>query len=497
MAVFLGIDLGTQSLKAMLLDSDRGILNIQQEPYDIVIPELGWAEELPEHWWEALKRSLARMKQDCPMVFSAIETIGFSGQMHGMVALDGANAPVYPAIIWVDQRSHKQVEEIERALPPEILARSLHNRVFTGFGFPSLLWLKEEQPDVFRKVRKICAPKDYLRLRLIGGAPETDTSDASSMNGFDFERRDWNFELLSRFGLDSALFPSCHEATEPAGTVTRQAAEETGLPEGAAVVYGSGDLPAVGMGCGMYKEGMAVVNIGTGATYSCYSDGDIFDPELRMQEFCNAVNRAYILCGAILSGGLSLNWLKNKVLDIPDYAEVNRLAGEVPAGSDGLVFLPYLGGERAPHMDMNASGLFFGLRHMHGRGHFCRAVMEGVTFALKDCDRLMEQNGIRNHTIIASGGGAKSRFWLQLQADILDKEIVVTASEEEACLGACIIAGLGTGIFRSAKEACARFVRFRDRRYTPDARTARFYSERYEIYHALYPQLKELMRKNR
>ena len=271
MAVILGIDLGTQSLKAMLLDTDRGPLDIESEAYEISIPKPGWAEEDPNRWWSALKSVLARMKLAQPTAFAAIESIGFSGQMHGFVALDAEERPVYPAIIWVDQRSKRQVEEIESAYSFEELARTMHNHVFTGFGFPSLLWLKQELPEVFARIHRICAPKDYLRLLLIGGEAETETSDASSMTGFDFTHRDWNRDVLERFGLPAELFPTCHEAIQVAGTVSRSAAEETGLPEGARVVYGSGDQAAVLLGCGLYEEGKALVNIGTGATYNCYS----------------------------------------------------------------------------------------------------------------------------------------------------------------------------------------------------------------------------------
>lgn len=496
MAIILGIDLGTQSLKAMLLDTDRGPLDIESEAYEISIPKPGWAEEDPNRWWSALKSVLARMKLAQPTAFAAIESIGFSGQMHGFVALDAEERPVYPAIIWVDQRSKRQVEEIESAYSFEELARTMHNHVFTGFGLPSLLWLKQELPEVFARIHRICAPKDYLRLLLIGGEAETETSDASSMTGFDFTHRDWNRDVLERFGLPAELFPTCHEAIQVAGTVSRSAAEETGLPEGARVVYGSGDQAAVLLGCGLYEEGKALVNIGTGATYNCYSQKDVYDARLRVQEFCNAIARSYILCGAILSGGLCMSWMKNRVLGIENYDAVNQYAREVPAGSEGLIFLPYLGGERAPHMDFNASGVFFGLRHIHDRRYFCRAVMEGVAMALKDCDALMSDNGINCRTIIASGGGAKSPVWMQILADVLEKEVVITAVEEEASLGACILAGIGTGIFASAADACDRFVRLRNERYEPIAENAAHYAQTYEMYRALYPQLKDLMQKN-
>lgn len=496
MAVILGLDLGTQSLKAMLLDTDCGVLNIQNEAYDLSFPELDWAQEDPEAWWSALKAVLARMKQAEPTAFAAVSVIGFSGQMHGMVPLDRNNVPVMPAIVWVDQRSKKQVQEIEESYSQQELAENMHNRIFTGFGFPSLLWIKEERPEVFADIHKICSPKDYLRLRLIGGEPETEMSDASSMTAFDFTNRCWNETVLRKFGLNKDLFPTPHESVEIAGTVTAEAAAETGLPKGTRVVYGSGDVAAVAMGCGMYREGIGISNIGTGGNFNCYSSRDTYDRKLRMQEFCNAIDRSYILCGAMLSAGLSLSWLKKKVVGIEDYGYLNQIAAAVPAGSEGLIFLPYLGGERAPHMDFNATGSFFGLRHVHEQGHFCRAVMEGVTFALKDSQRIMEENGVVSQKIIASGGGAKSPLWLQIQADIFEKEIVVTQTEEEACLGACLIAGIGAGIFHDPADACQRLVKLQDRHYEPISSNVEIYRQRYEIYRELYPQLKDLMKRN-
>lgn len=496
MAVILGIDLGTQSLKAMLLDTEKGCLFSDGGAYDIAIPQLGFAEESPQDWWQALIQVLGKMKAERPREFDAIQVIGFSGQMHGLVPLDGENEPVCPAIIWVDQRAKRQVEEISSAYSFDKLAQLLHNRVFTGFGFPSLLWIKQERPELFSKIRKVCCPKDYLRLKLIGGDAETDVSDASSMTGFDLTGRNWQFDVLDKFGLDRELFPKCHESTEIAGQVTEKAARETGLRAGTKVVYGSGDLAALLLGCGIYKEGISAANIGTGANYNCFSKEDRYDSGLRMQEFCNCIDGSYALAGAILSGGLSLSWLKNKILNCSDYGEIDRLAGQIQPGSEGVIFLPYLGGERAPHMDYNATGLFFGLQHMHDKRHICRSVLEGVIFALKDAERLIEDCGVKNHTVVACGGGARSPLWLQIQADIFEKEVVVTEMNEQASLGACITAGIGAGIFSSAKEGCDSQVRLKSQRYEPNVQSFEVYRHRYDIYRSLYPCLKDLMKRN-
>ncbi len=497
MGVILGIDLGTQSLKAMLLDTHSGESICAGAAYELKIPQADHAQEEPKDWIDALCSALHRLRAEKPLWFSAVCAVGFSGQMHGLVAVDSEGKPLCPAIVWVDQRSKQQVAQIESVFSADELARTMHNRVFTGFGLPSLLWLKQECPEIYAQTARICSPKDYLRAFLTGGLPETDVTDASSMTGFDFSARDWNRPLFDRLGLDPRKLPHCHESTELAGCVCRKAAEQTGLAEGIPVVFGSGDLPAVLLGCGAYREGYAVANIGTGGNYSCYSADDRYDKGLRMQEFCNAIHRSYALCGATLSGGLSVSWIKNKVLGIADYDELNEMVRSVPEGSEGLIFLPYLGGERTPHMDYHATGLFFGLRHLHERPHFCRAVMEGVTFSLKDAQRVLEESGASNHTVIAAGGGARSPIWLQMQADIFEKEILVTTVEEQACLGACLVAGLGIGLLPSAESACERFVSYQSQRYIPNEVNFPVYRRRYETYRALYPRLKDLMAENR
>lgn len=496
MAIILGIDVGTQSLKAMLLDTEKGCLFSEGAGYDIIIPEAGFAEENPEDWWKALKEVLTKMRQQNRPEFDAIQVIGFSGQMHGVVALDKANKAVAPAIIWVDQRSKQQVERINSDHSKAELASLLHNRVFTGFGFPSLLWMKEERPELYAQIHKVCSPKDYIRMKLTG-LVGTDMSDASSMTGFDLKNRQWQYELLEKYGLNREIFPECHESTEIAGEVTDEAGRETGLPVGTKVVYGSGDLAALLLGCGICAEGTSAANIGTGANYNCYSAEDRYDSQLRMQEFCNAVDGSYALAGAILSGGLSQSWLKKNVFDSQlSYGEIDALANQVKPGSEGVIFLPYLGGERAPHMDYNATGMFFGLQHIHDRRHICRAVLEGVAFALKDAESVVEGCGVKNHTVVACGGGARSPLWLQIQADIFEKEVIVTKENEQASLGACIIAGIGAGIFSSAAEGCASLVRFKEDRYEPNQGNLEIYRHRFGVYRSLYPSVKDLMRIN-
>jgi xylulokinase len=492
MAIILGIDLGTQSVKSSLLDTQKGVIQTEAKAYEIKVPKPRYAEQDPEEWWEATKYVLAKLKASCEKEFGAIEAIGLTGQMHGLVALDKSYKPVIPAIIWLDQRSEKQVAEIEERIPFSEIASVIHNRIFTGFAFPSLLWLKENEPAVYSKIYKICCPKDYIRMKLTGEIA-CEVTDASSTTIFDVPKRDWYFDAIDKFGLGRDKFPKCYESTEVAGRISASVSAETGLAKGTKVVYGSGDQSAHSIGNGAYHSGVLICNIGTGGVIATYSKHDVFDKQLRIHSFCNAIDNSYVVFGAMLAGGLSLNWLKNKVLDIEEYSDVSSLAADVTAGSEGLIYLPYLCGERTPHMNAGATGMLFGLKYLHDRKYLSRAVMEGVSFALKDSVLVLEEVGIKADRIIASGGGAKSEVWLQIQADIFDKEIQVISTEEQATLGACIIAGLGTGIFNSTKEACNRFVKFEDRVYCPDRKNVNKYNELFEIYQSLYQRNKDLM----
>lgn len=492
MAVILGIDLGTQSVKSSLFDTQKGIIQTEAKAYDIKVPKPEYAEQDPEEWWEATKYVLAKLKASREKEFGAIEAIGLSGQMHGLVMLDKHGKPVYPAIVWLDQRSKKQVAKIEETLSFTERASVIQNRTFTGFAFPSLMWIKENKPSIYKYIYKICCPKDFIRMKLTGDIA-TEVTDASSTTMFDISKRDWYYDALDRFGLNKDIFPVCYESTEIAGKISASVSAETGLSKGIDVIYGSGDQSALSIGNGAYHSNVLICNIGTGGVVSTYSKSDVFDKQMRIHSLCNAIDNAYVVFGAMLSGGLSLNWLKNKILSVEEYSEISSLAEDITEGSEGLIFLPYLCGERTPHMNTNATGMFFGLKFLHDRKHISRAVMEGVTFALKDSVMIMEEIGIKADRIIASGGGAKSKVWLQMQADVFNKEIQVIDVEEQATLGACIIAGIGTGIFQNAKEACDEYVTFKDKVYIPKQKNINKYNEAFKVFQSLYQKNKDIM----
>lgn len=485
MHTILGIDVGTSSVKAMLLDCTLGVVDVQSAAYDVSIPHTGWGEQDPHIWWDGLMTCLAELRQKHAQAYAAIRAIGFSGQMHGLVTVDAEGEPVRPAILWMDQRAQEECRELREKLGDEMIRSTMHNRLFSGFAFPSLVWLKKHEPDAYARIACVMQPKDYIRYRLTG-ILGTEVTDASATLMFDVGRRQWAWEAIDMAGLDRSMFPACHESSEVQGTVCAEAAKQTGLSCDVLVTFGMGDQQAQSIGNGAIRENMLICNIGTGGQVSAFSHRDHFDPDLRMHTFCHGVDQAYSIFGAALCSGMALKWLKRNVLNNEPYEELSALAGEIEPGSEGVIFLPYLSGERSPHMDPNASGAFYGLRLSHDRRHMIRAVMEGVVFSLKDSLALLEALGIQGERIIASGGGASSPVWLQMQADIFEKEVVVSKVSEQACLGACMIAGVGAGLFESIGAACDRFVEYDSVIYRPRKAYVPMYREGWKRFKSLY-----------
>lgn len=492
MGTLLGIDIGTSSLKMMLLDEDKGVIATEAKKYDVEIPSADCAEQNPHSWWKAAVELCCRLKKEHGGPFSRIEGIGLSGQMHGLVTVDICGNVLRPAIIWLDQRSCGEVEEINSRISPEERSRILHNRIYPGFAFPSLLWMKKNEPDLYSRIHKIMQPKDYIRFKLTGRYG-TDVSDASATAMFDVGKRQWAWELIDRFQLPRDIFPHCGESTEIAGRVAPESAASCGLKAGIPVIYGCGDQMAQSIGNGVSGEGQIVSNIGTGGQISAYSAKDVYDTELRTHTFCHGLNQAYTVFGATLSCGLSLKWLVTNILSVGSFEQCNELASQAPPGSDGILYLPYLSGERTPVMNARAKGVLYGLKLEHDKRHVIRSVMEGIIFSLKDSLVLLEQMGIRSDQIIASGGGAVSGLLLQMQADIFEKEIRVCNVKEQACLGACILAGLGTGLFGDIETAGKKFITFKEYVYKPEGSNRQVYRKNYERYHDLYENTKGMM----
>ena len=492
MASLLGIDIGTSGTKVMLLDEKTGVAGVESETYQVSIPRMGYAEQDPDVWWEAVLCCLSRLREKYGQCYSEVAGIGFSGQMHGLVMVDADGRPIRPAILWLDQRSTEECDELNERLPKELITGSLRNRIFTGFALPSLLWVKKHESEHFSAIHKVMQPKDYIRYKMTGmfGA---EVSDASASLMFDIVKRDWALEIQKLCGFPPSIFPECHESGEIQGRVSHECAALTGLCETVPVIYGMGDQQAQSIGNGVFCEGTFICNIGTGGQVSAFSGKPSYDPALRTQTFCHGIDGAWTIYGAVLNAGMSLKWLKDNILGERSFEKLSEMAGEVPAGSEGLIFLPYLTGERTPHMDTAARGMFFGLHLSHTGKHMARAVMEGVTFALRDSMEILEQAGNPCGRMISSGGGAASSVWLQIQADVFNREIQVCRVSEQACLGACLLAGVSVGIFKSLEEAARRFVTMEERTYRPDKERAAVYEAAFRKYRELYGRTKALL----
>ena len=492
MRTILGIDLGTSSVKAMLFDAEQGVIAVRAEEYGVDIAHPGWAQQSPALWWESLVRVLRWLESHYREAYRSVCAVGYSGQMHGMVLTDAKGQPVRPAVIWLDQRAGRQLEEIGAALSEEDMGNVFCNRVSSGFAFPSLLWVREQEPEIFARAAHFLSPKDYIRYKMTGeiGA---EVVDASSTTLFATGERDWAWEVIDRFHLPPQLFPKVHESADIAGTVTAQCEAQTGLPAGIPVIYGSGDQPAQSIGNGVIGPGRIISNIGTGGQISAFSSRSAYDKKLRTNTFCHAIRNAWTIFGATLCSGMSLSWAKNKVFRAGSYEEINAAVAAVSPGADGLIYLPYLSGERTPHMNPDARGVFFGMTLGQEQGHFLRAVMEGVTYSLRDCLGILQELGVDAPEIIASDGATASPQWMQMQADILGKPVRVSRVKEQACLGSCLLAAVGTGVLPSLEEACGRFALMDERVYLPDAANADVYREGYDTYRRLYERLWDLM----
>ncbi|MCM3270846.1 xylulokinase [Paenibacillus elgii] len=485
MSYFLGIDLGTSSVKALLIRMDGQAQGFAQEHYSIDVPQAGWAEQSPEMWWKAAVRAIRKALAVSKLNPGDIRGIGFSGQMHGLVALDRNGKAVRPGIIWADQRSIEQVEEINAMLREQQFLHQTMNAVSTGFALPSLLWMKEHEPAHFASIDKILLPKDYLRYRLTGEVA-TEATDASSTLAFNTLERAWAYDLLNKLNVPVEFFPDCYNPMDLAGYVTEKAALETGLKVNTPVVYGGSDQCMQAVGNGIVAPGIVSLNIGTGGQVSTMLEQPLYDEECRMNTFNHIFPNTWNIQGSSLNSGLSVKWLKDNVLHLRDFDEMTELASRAAPGSEGVIFLPYLSGERTPHMDPLAKSCFFGLTLKHRQEHMVRSVFEGVVYSLRDALELLEAKGIRCEKVIASGGGAKSPVWLQIQADILGKEIFTTTTEEEACVGAAIMAAVGTGAYPSVHSACRHMIAMREVSYRPNLELASVYHRSYSIFKQLY-----------
>jgi xylulokinase len=477
MTRLVGLDVGTTGVKALAISEQGEVLARAEQEYPLATPRPGWAEQDPEDWWRASQSALAEVEAD------RAAGIGLSGQMHGLVALDAADRVLRPAILWNDQRTAAECAEIEERVGLERLIALTGNRALTGFTAPKLLWLRRHEPEPFGRIEHVLLPKDYVRLRL-AGERAIDVTDASGTLLFDVKHRRWSEEMLEALELPQEWFPPTLES--PAVS----AHTSTGLR----VAAGAGDQAAGALGVGIDRPGAVSVVLGTSGVILAALPRFQADREARVHSFCHAVPGAWHAMGVMLSAAGSLRWFREVCAQAASYDELLAEAAAVPAGSDGVFFLPYLSGERTPHADPNARGSFTGLALSHGRGHLTRAVLEGVAYGLRDSLELLRELGVRPEVGRVSGGGARGRIWLEIVASVLGLPLELTAVEEGAAYGAALLGGVAAGAFSDVHEAVATCVRVHDR-IEPDDASRSLYEARYARFRGLYPALEPLEEK--
>jgi xylulokinase len=498
LAFLIGIDLGTSGVKTVLFDEVGKPVASSTVEYPLYQPNLGWAEQDPEDWWKATCESINNVILKSGVDKNEIKGVGLSGQMHGAVLLDKADKVLRRAIIWCDQRSAAECDQITELIGKERLIEITANPALTGFTASKIMWVKNNEPQIFEQTAKILLPKDYIRLKLTGEYA-TEVSDASGMQLMNIAKRQWSSEVLSKLEISQSMLGKMYESQEVTGKVTACAAALTGLSEGTIVVGGAGDQAAGAVGNGIVKPGVVSSTIGTSGVVFAYTDKLTIDPAGRVHTFCHAVPNTYHIMGVTQGAGLSLKWfrdnfcleemLTSELSSIDVYKLLDAEAENIAPCSDGLVYLPYLMGERTPHLDPNAKGVFFGLTAKHTKPHFVRSIMEGVTFSLRDCLEIITEMGVEVSEIRASGGGGKSNIWRQMQADIFNKSICRISSDEGPALGVAILAGVGAGIYKSVPEACQEVIRVKDS-LSPNSDRIKKYNDFYGMYTKLYKSLK-------
>src|SRR5437667_5872689 len=507
METLLGIDLGTSGVKVALFAAEDGrVLADAFVDYPLYYPHPGWAEQNPADWWQAtvtaIRACLSSGSRSGAQP-SDVKGIGLSGQMHGIVLLDQAHQVLRPCIIWADQRSDEQCRWMTERVGASRLIELVSNPALPGFSAPKLLWVRDNEPKSFAQTRTVLLPKDYIRY-LLTGIAALEISDAAGTCLLDVKHGIWSQEVFNAIDLDPALFPAVIPADAVGGTITAQVAAATGLPVGTPVAGGGADNACCAVGNGIVTPGLVLISIGTSGIVLAHATSpqvDTSGPIPRVHTFNHAVPNAWYLMGVTQGAGLSLRWVRDNI-GLPErdlehwtrldaYELLTREAEGVSPGSDGLLFLPYLQGERTPHLDAYARGGWIGLSASHNRRHLVRAVLEGVAFSLKDCFAIIQEQGLELEQLRATGGGAKSLLWRQILADILGVQLVTTTAEEGPAFGAALLAGVASGIYASIPQACEMTVRIVDRT-EPHPELERVYARAYEKYGALYPALKPI-----
>ena len=504
MSLLLGIDIGTTGARAILVDAADGrVVAGATREYPLHTPRPLWAEQDADDWWrgaaDAVRDALDSARRQTGGV--DVKGIGLSGQMHGVVLVDGGGQPLGRSLIWCDGRTQDECDEITSRVGAQRLIELTSNPALVGFSAPKILWVRRHEPRQFERAKKFLLPKDYVRLRLTGEYA-SEVSDASGTLLFDVEGRRWSAEMLRALDLDASLLPAVHESPAVSGTVTAAVAAELGLPAGTPVVGGGGDQAAGAVGNGIVRPGLVSSTIGSSGVVFAYAEKPVRDPGGRVHTFCHAVPGSWHVMGVTQGAGLSLRWFRDEVAGPLEreaaaragrdtYDVLSEAAAAVPPGSEGLFFLPYLMGERTPHLDPQARGVWFGLTAAHTRAHLTRSVLEGVAYSLRDCLDLLVAMGVPVEEIRASGGGGRSPLWRQIQADVFGREVATINAAEGPAYGAALLAGVGTGHWKTVPEACEASIEVTSR-VAPDGARQAVYAKGHAVYREVYTRLKSL-----
>ncbi|MGD0696008.1 MAG: xylulokinase [Terriglobia bacterium] len=501
MSHLMGIDVGTTGTRAVIARPDGHVLaaaTADHQPMRMERP--GWAEEDPEDWWQAAITAIRRALEKADLKGSDVAAVGLTGQMHGVVLLDKTHSVLRPSLIWCDQRSQAQCDWITAKVGADRLIQLVSNPALTGFSAPKLLWVRDHEPTVFERAAHFLLPKDFVRFRLTGEFA-TDASDASGTLLFDVTHRRWSPEMLSALEIDARILPRAYESPEVTGEISREVALVTGLAAGTPVVAGAGDQAASAVGNGIVLPGLTSATLGTSGVIFTYTDAPKLDPRGRIHTFCHAVPGKWHVMGVTQGAGLSLRWFRDlfemseawyaRQIGADVYDLVIKQAEKIPPGSSGLLFLPYLMGERTPHLDAQARGMWFGLTAAHTRGHLIRSILEGVAFSLRDSLEIFKELEIPVEEIRASGGGSRSFLWREIQADIYGKVLVTLQESEGSAFGAALLAGVGAKIYASVEDSAHQAIQVRER-MSPNKKHMEIYDRQYQVYRSLYPAVREM-----
>ncbi|MBR2283124.1 MAG: xylulokinase [Ruminococcus sp.] len=499
MAYIIGVDCGTSGTKTVLFDESGSVIASKTIEYPMYQPKNGYAEQDPADWSAAMINTIKAVLAESGVSKEDVKGIGISGQMHGLVLLDKNNNVLRRSIIWCDQRTAAEVDEMNRIVGRERLVEITANPALTGWTAAKILWVRNNEPEIFGKIAHILLPKDYLRL-ILTGEYATEVSDASGMQLLDVPNRCWSDELLTAFQIDKSWLGRVYESCEVTGTLTKAMADELGLCEGTIVVGGAGDNAAAAVGTGIVEDGKAFTTIGTSGVVFAHTSGISIDKAGRVHTCCAAVPGAWHVMGVTQGAGLSLKWFRDnfcmteketaRLMGVDEYYLMDKQAEQVPPGANRLLYLPYLMGERTPHLDPDARGVFFGLSAIHTRRDMLRAVMEGVAYSLRDCVEVFREMNVSVSDMMACGGGGSSPLWRSMLADLYGCDVKTASSKEGPALGVAILASVGAGLYSSVQEAAGAIVRT-DKVQSPDPANVPVYEKYYQLYREIYPALKE------